>query len=338
MNICKGGLRTARSMRHSRRNRDKSRHQNGSGRDGDSRFAPTSVRSQSFLYYLVRAASLLLTLIPVRLSYGLAGAIGEAYCIVRPSHSRWAAYNLSRVLNEPEASPYVRKAARQSFGNYARVLVDFFRLPYVRQEDILAHASVTGLEALPRAAAIGKGFILVAGHMGSWDRAGAVFAGYGYHPTILVDTFSSPQLDAWVTRTRRKFQLHVVAVEKPGALREMFRVLQRNDPLVLLIDKPDPRGVPVTFFGEQTAFPSGVSQLALRVGCPVVVAGLFRRPDNITYDGFCTYIPPVEPSGDPTADAQILTQQIADILAAEIVKHPTQWFMFRPMWPERRSQ
>src|SRR5579885_1911493 len=81
------------------------------------------------LYFLVRGASALLSVIPVRLSYALAGAIGEAYCIVRPSHSRWAAYNLARVLNEPETSPYVRRMARKSFANYARVLVDFFRLP-----------------------------------------------------------------------------------------------------------------------------------------------------------------------------------------------------------------
>lgn len=309
----------------------------GAATEGDSRIAPTASRIQTFLYYLVRAASVLLMLIPVRLSYALAGAIGEAYCIVRPSHSRWAAYNFARVLNEPETSPYVRKVAQQSFGNYARVLVDFFRLPYLRQADILAHASVTGLETLQRAASLGKGFMLVTGHMGSWDRAGAVFSGYGYNPTILVDTFSPPQLDAWVTRTRRKFRLNAVAVEKPGALREMFRVLQRNDPLVLLIDKPDPRGIPITFFGEQTAFPGGVAQIALRTGCPVIVAGLFRRPDNVTYDGFCEYIPPVEPSDDPAADAQALTQQIADILAAAIVMHPTQWFMFRPMWPEARS-
>src|SRR5258708_27215399 len=84
-----------------------------------------------FLYWLVRAASLLLSIIPVRLSYALAGAIGEAYCIVRPAHSRWAAYNPARVLNEPPTSPAVQKAARQSFGNYARVLLDFFRLPHL---------------------------------------------------------------------------------------------------------------------------------------------------------------------------------------------------------------
>lgn len=291
----------------------------------------------SLRYALVRVASLLLSVIPVRLSYALAGAIGEAYCVVRPSHSRWAAFNLAHVLNEPETSSSVRKAARQSFGNYARVLVDFLRLPYVEHTDINAHASVTGLEHLECAAAQGKGFIVVTGHMGSWDRAGAVFTGYGYKATVLVDTFSPPQLDRWVTRMRRKFRMNAVAVERPGVLREMYRVLQRGEALVVLIDTPDPRGVPVTFFGKRTTFPAGVAQLALRTGCPVIAAGLFRRPDMVTYDGFCEPVSVRTADSDHPVDAEVLTQQIATALEGAIVAHPAQWYMFRPLWPVENS-
>jgi len=303
-------------------------------RKGGSRTAPT----QSLLYWLVRLASALLMVIPVRLSYALAGAIGEAYCLVRPSHARWAAFNLARVLNEPDTSPYVRRVARQSFGNYARVLVDFFRMPYVAHADINAHASVTGTEHLARAAAEGKGFIVATGHMGSWDRAGAVFTGFGYHASVLVDTFSPPALDHWVTRMRRKFKMNAIAVEKPGALREMYRVLQRGEALVVLIDTPDPQGIPVTFFGERTTFPAGVAQLALRTGCPVAIAALFRRPDMVTYDGFCELVSLGTADADPPADAEALTQRIAAALERAIVAHPAQWYMFRPLWPVGSSQ
>jgi len=296
------------------------------------------IARNSLLYWSVRVASALLGLIPVRLSYALAGAIGEAYCVVRPSHARWAAYNLSRVLNEPETSPYVRKIARQSFGNYARVLVDFFRLPSVAHADINAHASVTGTEHLARAAAEGRGFIVATGHMGSWDRAGATFTGFGYKATVLVDTFSPPELDRWVTRMRRKFGMNAVAVEKPGALRETFRVLQRGEALVVLVDTPDPRGIPVTFFGERTTFPAGVAQLAIRSGCPVLIAALFRRPDMVTYDGFCELVTLGAADPNPATDAETLTQRIATALERGIAAHPAQWYMFRPMWPEGRNE
>jgi lauroyl/myristoyl acyltransferase len=285
-------------------------------------------------YWAVRIASALLSVIPVRFSYALAGLCGEAYYYLNPKHTHWAAFNLARVLNESEDSPNVKKVARSSFGNYARVLVDFFRLPYLTQEEILAQGSVSGLENLRVATEQGKGFILITAHMGSWDRAGALLTGYGYKATVLVDTFSPPQLDAWVTRMRRKFKMQAVAVERPGALREMFRVLQRNEGLVILIDKPDERGVPVRFFGAETRWPGGVAQLVLRTGCAVVVAGLFRRPDGTSYNGFVEAVPIPPRTGDAEADGRIIMQGIATRLERAIVAHPEQWYMFRPMWPE----
>lgn len=284
-------------------------------------------------YWMVRITSALLSIIPVRFSYALAGLVGEAYYYLNPKHTHWAAFNLARVLHEPEDSPYVRKIARKSFGNYARVLVDFFRLPHVSQEAIMAQGSVSGLDNLRVATERGKGIILITAHMGSWDRAGALLTGYGYKATVLVDTFSPPELDAWVTRMRRKFKMQAVAVERPGALREMFRVLQRNEVLVLLIDRPDPRGIPLSFFGEETQWPGGVAQLVLRTDCSVVVTGLFRRPDGTSYNGFVEAATFPPRTGDADRDARAVMQEIATQLERAIVAHPEQWYMFRPMWP-----
>ena len=160
----------------------------------------------------------------------------------------------------------------------------------------MAQASVLDLDTLARAAAYDRGFILVTGHMGSWDRAGALLTRLRLSQASSSSIPSRRrELDAWVTRMRRKFRMNGVAVENPGALREMYRTLQRKEVLVLLIDRPDPRGVPVTFFGEQTTFPAGVAQMAIRAGCPIVVAGLFRRPDYVTYDGFARTRSPRSP-------------------------------------------
>ncbi len=285
-------------------------------------------------YYLVRGASALLAVLPVRFSYAFAGWIGTIYCRVRPSHSRWAAYNYARVLHEPESSPVVQRMARRAFANYAKVLVDFFRLPYVTIEDIQHHATVTGIEHLVTAAEGGKGLIVVTAHMGSWDRSGALITAAGFHATVLVDTFSPPQLDAWVTKMRAKFGLTAVPVEKPGALREMYRTLKRGDALVFVIDRPDYNtGVPVTFFGERTGFPAGVAQVALRTGCGLALGGMFRRPGDLTYDGFIELIVPPARTGDMAYDVQALTQAIVTRLEEQIVTHPDQWYMFRPMWP-----
>ena len=285
------------------------------------------------IYYLVRAASALLAIIPVQVSYALAGVLGELYCRVNPGHSRWAAYNYARVLHEPEESAVVQRMARKSFANYARVLVDFFRLPHLTREAVQSSANILGTEHLTRAMAGGKGCILVSAHMGSWDRAAVVLAGLGYPTTALVDTFPSAKLDAWVTRTRARHGMKGISTTSPGALREMYRTLTRGEALGFLLDHPEPNGVQVTFFGETAGLPAGVAQVALRTGAPVLVAGMFRAPGNRTYTGFVEPVPIPPSTGDRATDAQRLTQLIVTRLERAIVAHPDQWFMFRPMWP-----
>lgn len=289
------------------------------------------------MYGAVRAASWLLGRIPVRLSYALAGVLGTLYCILNPRHSRWAAYNYARVLNVAADSPEARRMTRCSFANYARVLVDVFRLPHQTPEEVFATASVRGAAELARAVAgpgKGKGIVMVTAHLGSWDRSGAVFAALGYPTTVLVDTFQPPALDAWVTRLRQRFGMTAIAVERPGVLREMYRTLARGGTLVFLIDRPEPEaGVPITFFGEHTGWPAGAAQVALRTGSTIVLGGLFRRPGNRTYSGFLEVIEPPPPTGNRDADVQALTQRLATHLEAHIVAHPEQWYMFRPMWP-----
>lgn len=311
--------------------------------DGATRFGgemnrvriPPSIGAQA-IYYAVRAASWLLGKIPVQISYALAGALGQAYCIVNPGHSRWAAYNYARVLRVDAGSREARRMARRSFANYARVLVDFFRLPHLSTEEVFAATIVIGGENLDRARAGGRGVLVVTAHFGSWDRAGVALASLGFRPTVLVDSFQPPALDAWVTRTRTRFGMKAVAVEKPGALREMYRTLARGDSLVIVIDRPEPEtGVPVTFYGERTGWPAGAAQVALRTGCGIVVAGAFRQPGNRQYLGFAELVEPPAPTGDRDADAQALTQLLATRLEAHITAHPEQWYMFRPMWPVR---
>ncbi len=292
------------------------------------------------IYYAVRGASWLLGKIPVRVSYALAGAVGTAYCYLNPKHSRWAAYNYARVLNVAEDSEEARRMGRKSFANYARVLVDFFRLPHQTPEEVFAATRIASasLDALEKARAGGRGVMMVSAHFGSWDRAGAVFGSLGYRPTVLVDSFAPPALDAWVTRTRTKFGMKAIAVEKPGALREMYRTLNRGDGLVVIIDRPEPEtGVPVVFYGEHTGWPAGAAQVALRTGCGIVVGGLLRQPGGRRYLGFAEYVEPPTPTGDRAADVQALTQLFATKLEAVITAHPEQWYMFRPMWPVKES-
>ena len=95
-------------------------------------------------------------------------------------------------------------------------------------------------------------------------------------------------------------------------------------------------GAQVKFFGAWTRVPGGAAHFSLKTGAPVVVAGLWRTPQN-TYAGVA--LPPLrfQSTGDRDRDVDAAMQRIMGHIEMVIRTHPDQWYMFRRMWPERTS-
>jgi KDO2-lipid IV(A) lauroyltransferase len=192
-----------------------------------------------------------------------------------------------------------------------------------------------GWEHLDAALARGRGVIFVAVHFGSWDRAAAVLAARGYRAHVLVDTFRPPALDAAVQQTRAVHGLGIIAAEGGAALRQVYAALRRNEIVVLLVDRPQrDKGTPVTFFGRPTWLPSGPAMLAQRTGATLLHAYLVRRPDLQTFQGAIEPPIEVEATGRRDADEAAIMQRIVARFERLIQRHPEQWYMFRPMWPD----
>src|SRR6478672_11110109 len=84
----------------------------------------------SLKFWGFRTLSWLAGHLPLPFCYLVADRIGEFIYLFWHEHSGNAVSNMARALG-PGASPaQIRRAARQSFRNYIRVLIDFIRVPY----------------------------------------------------------------------------------------------------------------------------------------------------------------------------------------------------------------
>jgi KDO2-lipid IV(A) lauroyltransferase len=107
--------------------------------------------------------------------------------------------------------------------------------------------------------------------------------------------------------------------------------------VVLLADRDlSARGIPVDFFGGRTRMPGGPALLALRTGAPLLVASLW-------YDGEHSRVKiagplPVPTEGTRAEQVAVLTQQVADELAAGIAAHPEDWHMLQRLWLDDRRR
>ena len=286
-------------------------------------------------YWLLRIARIS-RFVPLRVAYWGAIAIAELIWYTRRDRRLAAIANMTQVLGDRDAA---HAAARRSFHNYGRYLVDFVRAPKIRPEAIRDKVRFDHWDAIEEAMAGGRGVLFVLMHFGNWDMGGPALAERGYKVNVVAQTFEHDRLNKSVVAARQVRGMNVIPAEH--AAMGIVRALKRNEILGILIDVPlESGGVHVNFFGRPVVVPEGPAWLALRTGARVLPAALVRARN--TDDATLALVDldvKVRPTGDRERDIHDLTRRILEAHERFIRAYPDQWFMFRPMWaPSGRPQ
>ena len=286
------------------------------------------------LYWLLRAAGIS-RLVPLVVAYWGATFIADLLWLVRRDKRNAAIANITQVLGDAEAG---RAAARRSFHNYGRYLVDFVRAPKIRPEAIREKVRFDRWDAIAAAFDEGRGVMFVLMHFGNWDMGGPALAERGYKVNVIAQTFEHDRLNETVVSARQVRGMKVIPAERAAV--GAVRALKRNEVLGILIDRPvDDGGVKVNFFGRPVTVPAGPARIALRTGARVLPAALVR--ERATGDVTLALVDldvRATRTGDLDQDIRALTRRILEAHERFIRAYPDQWFMFRPMWPSRHPE
>lgn len=290
------------------------------------------------LYWLVRALCWAAGHTPRRPRLLVAGALGEAVYWLWGAKRRVTRANMAQVLGLPAAHPRVRWTARRSWRNYGRYIADFFYLPNASVAQLMARVRDTSIPdwraCMDQGRAGGRALLVPTAHFGNWDMAG-VAVGSHVPLHVIAETFADPRLNELVQRQRSALGMTVIPMERTP--RRMLRVLQDGGAIATPVDRPlaAGEGVPVTFFGRRCYVPGGIAQLALKTGAAIVPGFVYYDEDySPTYYGYAAAPILPEPGMAREAAVVALTQRIYDVIEAHVRAHPTQWYMFRPFWPD----
>lgn len=283
-------------------------------------------------YWLWRFCSFVGQRLPLSWGYRLATVVGDLGYLLWRRGRLSAQESMTHVLGDAADKGAVAQAARESFRNYCKYLVDFLRLPLMTPQGIEERVVFNGWEHLGQALEGGRGAILVGLHFGNWDLAVAALALRRYPVNVIADAFQPPLLNNMVQHTREALGMKVIPAE--NVTRGVLRALRNNEILGILIDQPSPSdGVAVRFCDAITHVPAGAARLALRTGASVVTAGLVRQPDN-TFLGLVDQTILFQATGNLDQDVRALTQSIMTSLERLVRCYPQQWYMFRRMWEQ----
>jgi KDO2-lipid IV(A) lauroyltransferase len=289
------------------------------------------------VYALWRLTTLLLRLVPLRISYAAGALIANAVFICWHEKRRNTIDNMRQVLSD-ESDATARRIARSSWRNYGKYLVDFLRAADGGGNDLAASIAFQDRSLIDEAFATGRGVLFILMHQGSWDLGGVYFSRLGYPLNVIVETFNNDRLNSLVVASRRSGGMRVIPMEGSGL--KILRALRRNEALAILMDRPyAENGMAVQFFGRETVLPDGPARLALRTGARVITAAVVRSKaaDNRLIALVDTDIRALR-TGDEREDVRALTEAFLRAHERFIRQYPEQWYMFRRMWRSKPAE
>ena len=224
----------------------------------------------------------------------------------------------------------ILRISKASYAHLGRTAIETALLPSLTSAqiiDLVPH--VTGWEVIEERVRLGRGIILVTGHLGNWELGGAYLAARGIPVDAIVRHMANPRFDRYLNVTRARLGIRVVYDDQ--AVRQTPRAL-RDGRLVAFLADQGVLGLASTFvpfFGRLAKTPRGPAVFALRLDAPVVFGASIRKPDGRYHLAF----EPVEVTrtGDRERDIDAIVTRYTAVLERWVRVAPEQY-----LWQHRR--
>ena len=254
---------------------------------------------------------------PHGVALSLGSAVATAVWSLSGRRVREAEARCARALRV--GSSEARRIVRLSYVNLGRSLAEVLRFPVIKGK-IEKIVEVHGLENLDRALALGKGVILLTGHLGNWELAAAYLGLKGYHkgggagkrddrPT---DMLVELRKDAGVTTIGKGFDLR--ARWMPEACGRSWAYCGQD---------AKEKGLWCRFWAARSTM---ANEARSEVGFAHSAAFIVRRDSACRHD--LRILSPLE----VTADVKASVTRCNDVISEWIVRFPEGWLWLYPRW------
>jgi KDO2-lipid IV(A) lauroyltransferase len=282
---------------------------------------------------IMRATYYGVSYLPAWLTYGM-GHTGT-----------WIAYHLMRggtralVANFGVMFPEMDQRARRdlalrTYRSYARDVIDFIRSLRMSAAEARRLVGRFDTASLEQAMADGRGAIMLSGHFGNWELGGVLLRRLTSYALSVV-AHAEPSRSVTDLRREIRQALGIRTVEVRQQLETALDIrarLQNNEVVAMLLDRHLGKDhVEVSFFGRPTRFLRTPAVLAALSGAPIVPCFVYRDKDGVAVE--CGPLITVDRAGERDAAVRAAIQTVANLIEAQIRRHPDYWYQFYPFWP-----
>ncbi len=187
--------------------------------------------------------------LPEGLAYALAHLAGAG--AARRSKKRdIVARNIARLAGEDPGSPVIDELVVAAYRSYARYWLETFRLVREGRDFFLERFQCEGQEHLDGVLARGKGAIIVVGHLGNFDAAGAWVGARGNSLVTVAEVLKPRRMFELFAEHRARLGMTIYPAER-GVTEKLVAAVESGAVVAILGDRDlKGTGPRVTFCGE----------------------------------------------------------------------------------------
>ena len=289
---------------------------------------------KSLEYWLVVVAVRAFDLMPRWLARLLAGALAWAVYLALGRLRRAGERNLSLALSELTAQQR-STILRGVYRNLGRQLVEFCKMPHYTPHNTAGRIRTEGLEHFLAAEALGRGVLVLTGHLGAWELSSFYHSLMGHPMGMVIRRLDNRRIDEFVNNIRCMHGNRVL--HKDDFARGLLHAMREGGAVGILMDTnmTPPQGEFVKFFGIPACTASGLARVALKTGAAVLPGFMLweaKEKKYVLHFGSHLHF---QQSADHEADVLAATQQCNDVLESWIRRYPDQWLWIHRRWKTR---
>jgi len=269
-------------------------------------------------------------ILPRALALNLGKSLGQLSRHFQGRRVKIARDNLRQAFPEM-SNEEVSGTICEMFKHLGICFMDMLRIDlYKGKQDLDRYFEVKETEHLTEALELGKGCIILSGHVGFWEAGTFFMPLLGFSVDVVAKPMRNPLVDAFFARLRKSNGYEIINSRK-GA-RGILKSLQKNHSVGLLLDQhiAGSGSVSAPFFGRPAHTTTIITQMAIRYQIPIITAFSYRQPDNTYKCHFSKmfFLPGDLSEENVLASTTLLNQKVEDGVRHEI----SQWFWLHRRW------
>lgn len=224
---------------------------------------------------------------------------------------------------------------RTVYRNLGWQLAEFCQMSRYSPDSASRFIQYEGLEHYLAARDLGRGVLVLTGHLGAWELSSFYHSLVGHPMGLVIRRLDNPLVDRFVNRIRTLHGNRVI--HKDDFARGIISAMRAGETVGILMDTnmTPPQGIFVPFFGIDACSAAGLAKVALKTGAAVVPGFLLWNEASSSY--ILRFGPrlPLQITGDTESDVRANTAAFTLEIERAVRRNPEQWLWMHRRWKTR---